>query len=184
MSSNIAKPAEAVSNHELSQGTEQQISSAPQSSHLVVVVEDENALREVVCLGLSRFCMSVVGVSTARDAQQVLTENTAKPLILDTDLVLQGEGGWSLARWARERLPRAVTCHTDLWMDRRVDRSTWSGRKYCVLAEAFLNYGIVELPAASDGHCNRRDSGRGGLLIAETTQANGSCDPGEEHAER
>jgi DNA-binding response OmpR family regulator len=71
----------------------------------VVVVEDDEALRDVLCHRLRAAGYEVLAAASAVDAHPLLTKCKSKRLVLITDLVLNGEGGWSLATWARGRFP-------------------------------------------------------------------------------
>lgn len=89
----------------------------------VVVVEDDEALRAILCERLRAAGYEVLAAASATDAHPLLTECRSKRLVLITDLVLNGEGGWSLASWARGRFPNLPIVFMSGFIDESVVRS-------------------------------------------------------------
>ena len=86
------------------------INSDPEPPHLqnpaVLVVDDDEVLRSVICKCLARAGYEACGRACAKDAIQFLSSRRKGQTILVTDLVLHGsEGGWSLAQQVRQLFP-------------------------------------------------------------------------------
>ena len=71
----------------------------------IILVEDEDSLREIISERLRREGYEVYGAASAIDARALLAKHRSQRMILLTDLVLPGVGGWFLARSARETIP-------------------------------------------------------------------------------
>jgi len=71
----------------------------------VVVVEDQDILRNALCEYLRGAGYHAYGAANAQEAHILLHDHQADDMILVTDLVLQGDGGWQLTRWARQYWP-------------------------------------------------------------------------------
>ncbi len=82
------------------------LSNAPNAPrHTIVVVEDDDSFRSVVCESLRGAGFETLGTPSAKGALAVLSDRKSGDMILVTDLVLHGEGGWSLAQRVRRLFP-------------------------------------------------------------------------------
>ncbi len=111
---------------------------------VVVVVEDEDVIRESICERLHRVGYEVFGAASAQDAQLLLLEHKSTPMILITDLVLRGDSGWSLAQWAWERFPNLPIVFMSGWIDEFVVRSALGHGNATFLQKPFSLDALVE----------------------------------------
>jgi DNA-binding NtrC family response regulator len=72
---------------------------------VVLVVDDEPAMREALCDYLTQNDFTAIGVASAKDAYGRILELREHICVLITDMVIPGGGGWELARTARHVVP-------------------------------------------------------------------------------
>jgi DNA-binding NtrC family response regulator len=72
---------------------------------VVLVVDDDQLMREALCEYLMRNAFAATGVASARDAYERILELRGHICALITDMVIPGGGGWELARTARHVVP-------------------------------------------------------------------------------
>ena len=111
---------------------------------VVVVVEDEDVIREAICERLHGAGYEAFGAASAKDAQRLLLEHKSTPMILITDLALRGEGGWSLAQWAWERFPDLPVVFMSGCIDEFVVRSALGHGHATFLQKPFSLDALVE----------------------------------------
>ena len=80
-------------------------SSAP----VILLVEDETAVREVTRQVLENAGYHVLECTGAAEALRVARENRGQPMVLLSDVVMPGMTGPELARELRQRNPQLVT---------------------------------------------------------------------------
>jgi len=113
-------------------------------STAVVVVEDEDAMRELICERLRGVGYEVFGTASATVAQLLLLERNSAPMILVTDLGLGGDAGWSLAQWAWERFPTLPVVFISGCIDEFVVRSALGHGNATFLQKPFSLDALVE----------------------------------------
>lgn len=111
---------------------------------VVVVAEDEDVMREVICERLHGAGYEAFGAASTKDARRLLLEHKSTPMILITDLTLPGDGGWSLAQWAWERFPNLPVVFMSGCIDEFVVRSALGHRHTAFLQKPFSLDALVE----------------------------------------
>jgi two-component system cell cycle sensor histidine kinase/response regulator CckA len=111
---------------------------------VVVVVEDEEVIRQVICERLHGAGYEAFGAASAKDARILLLEHKSTPMILITDLTLPGDGGWSLAHWAWERFPNLPVVFMSGSIDEFAVRSALGHRHAAFLQKPFSLDALVE----------------------------------------
>jgi DNA-binding NtrC family response regulator len=111
---------------------------------VVVVVEDEEVIREAICQRLHGAGYQAFGAASAKDARRLLLEHKSTPMILITDLSLPGDGGWSLAQWTWERFPNLPVVFMSGSIDEFAVRSALGHRHTAFLQKPFSLDALVE----------------------------------------
>ena len=76
------------------------------AASLILVVEDEEIVREVVCMELEEAGYQVREAANGDEAMRIIRENPEQVRLLFTDIRMPGAtDGWSLAEQARELEP-------------------------------------------------------------------------------
>jgi len=81
--------------------------STPRGSETILVVEDEEVVRNVAVRILSNLGYTVLEASNGRQALELLEEEKAAPDLLVTDVIMPNMGGEELAEEYRRRFPGA-----------------------------------------------------------------------------
>jgi CheY-like chemotaxis protein len=111
---------------------------------VVVVVEDEDALRDVICEGLRNEGYEAYGVANSKEALRLMLEHKSRAVMLVTDLVLHEDGGWPLARWTRERFPHLPILFMSGWIDESAVRSALAQGNAAFLQKPFSLTSLVD----------------------------------------
>jgi two-component system cell cycle sensor histidine kinase/response regulator CckA len=111
---------------------------------VVIVVEDEDVIREAICERLRGAGYAAFGAASAKDARLLLLQHKSTPMMLITDLTLPGDGGWSLAQWAWERFPNLPVVFMSGSIDEFAVRSALGHRHTAFLQKPFSLDALVE----------------------------------------
>jgi CheY-like chemotaxis protein len=88
----------------------------------VLVVEDEELVREFTVELLGEFGYRVLAAANGREAMQLIEDSSAKIDLLFTDIVMPGElDGFALAREARRCRPTLPVLYTSGYTNRSAD---------------------------------------------------------------
>jgi two-component system cell cycle sensor histidine kinase/response regulator CckA len=97
-------PADAHSPAKPETKTEDQLGVHAKES-VVLVVDDDQLMREALCEYLARNDFAATGVASAKAAYERILELREHICVLITDMVIPGGGGWELAWTARQVVP-------------------------------------------------------------------------------
>ena len=78
---------------------------APRGAETILVVEDDEAVRELICRGLSRCGYNVLEATRSVLALEVSEQHTGPIALVVTDMVMPGMGGAELMRRLRDARP-------------------------------------------------------------------------------
>lgn len=72
----------------------------------VLLVEDETAIRQVLCFFLTHADFDVLGVASGEEAMRVIPE--FQPDLLILDIMMRPVSGWDVLRWLQARYQRPL----------------------------------------------------------------------------
>ena len=103
-------------------GEEQAPQAVPRGAETILVVEDEEALRELACLTLREYGYTVLEASQGDEALQLFAERQAPVDLLVTDVVMPGLSGPELAEQLTSRQPQMKVLYTSGYMSHAIVR--------------------------------------------------------------
>lgn len=90
---------------------------ARKGTETILVVEDEEAVRELTCMILSAEGYSVAAAKSGQEAEQISSNHSGEIHLLLTDIVMPGTSGQELARRITERHPRTRVLYMSGYTD-------------------------------------------------------------------
>ncbi|HNN96884.1 MAG TPA: ATP-binding protein [Pseudomonadota bacterium] len=96
--------------------------SVPRGSETILVVEDEDAVRQIVCLSLQALGYRVMSAGSARAALEIATTHAGPIHVLLTDVVMPDVGGRTLAEQLLKLRPQTRVLYMSGYTDDAVVR--------------------------------------------------------------
>jgi DNA-binding NtrC family response regulator len=125
---------------------------------VVLVVDDDQLMREALCEYLARNNFAATGVASAKAAYERILELREHISALITDMVIPGGGGWELARTARQVVPNLAVLFISGAIDADVVESA-SSQPYTKFLQKPFEFAV--LAAELRSLVSERTKGRG-----------------------
>lgn len=114
-------------------------------AEMILIVEDEDSVREVMRRSLTQFGYEVVLASCAEDGLNVLKSESGKAVrLMITDLVMPGMGGVELVKRVRQNYPHIQVLFMSGYTDRTESIGELSQLKVTVLQKPFVPEGLAQ----------------------------------------
>jgi len=129
----------AVSKHKDTSGEIQ----IPHGSETVLLVEDEEMVREIVLKFLKKYGYTVLSSADGREALKICREHKGRIHLLLTDVVMPGMSGKELARQAMELLPDLKVLFMSGYTDNAIDQQGVLEKGVAFIEKPFTHQGLA-----------------------------------------